>query len=275
MNSNKLRAIIYAVLCMLLFLLTQIAASFIGSVIIVMRSVSDLSDMAEINTKAAEIVSSNMAVFSIIGSLIFIFIVLIAVKTRGKKFSLKSPKLDISACILSVLAILLFSSSWNIALQIFAVPEILMGNTAEMDMLIRKNLFTYNLAVFVVGPIAEEIAFRGVIMTKHYTAFSAPVTIIISALLFGLSHFMTGSILTILFAFLGGLIFALAYEKTGSLMIAIIVHIVGNLCSFTSYLAEIFPAAMLYFISGISMVGAIISFYKLAQKTPMYHNGKN
>ena len=54
--------------------------------------------------------------------------------------------------------------------------------------------------------------------------------ILISSVLFGITHLMTGSILTALFALLGGIIFGLTFEKTGSLILTISVHIVGNLC---------------------------------------------
>ncbi|HJH28220.1 MAG TPA: CPBP family intramembrane metalloprotease [Methanosarcinaceae archaeon] len=82
----------------------------------------------------------------------------------------------------------------------------------------------------VVGPVAEEMFFRGIIygFLKRWGIIPA---IGISTLLFTLSHyFISGAFIT---QMLGGIVFALAYELEGCLLVPILIHILGNLAIFT------------------------------------------
>lgn len=133
-----------------------------------------------------------------------------------------------------------------------------------MAVRLKSHYLYYSLAAYLISPIVEEIVFRGILMTKLRTVCSAPIVILISALIFGLTHSMTGSILTVLFAFGGGLVFALCYEKTKSLLSVILIHIIGNLCELPS---EIFSSMsqLQYFIIIVSGTIFIFSVIFLAR----------
>ena len=80
------------------------------------------------------------------------------------------------------------------------------------------------LAIAIIGPVLEELLFRG--------------GILISALLFGVFHINPAQILP---AFLIGILLAWTYYKTGSLIPCILMHILNN--SLAVYLSIKYPEA--------------------------------
>jgi membrane protease YdiL (CAAX protease family) len=97
------------------------------------------------------------------------------------------------------------------------------------------------LLIFVVGaligPIAEEIFFRGVLYGFFRQWGFAPA-LIISTILFVLPHFAGNNIP--LTQMVGGLLFAIAYEVEKNLIVPIVIHCLGNLSIFSlSVIAQI------------------------------------
>ena len=87
----------------------------------------------------------------------------------------------------------------------------------------------------VIGPITEEIFFRGVVygFFRKWGVFAA---LFLSTLLFVSIHPLGGSLPVT--QLIGGLVFAIAYEKERNLMVPITIHCLGNLAIFSlSYLA--------------------------------------
>lgn len=82
------------------------------------------------------------------------------------------------------------------------------------------------LAIGVLGPICEEIVFRGGIMKPMLKRGINPwAAILTSAVIFGLIH---GNPAQIFFATLVGIMFGIVYYRTGSLVITTICHVVNN-----------------------------------------------
>ena len=82
----------------------------------------------------------------------------------------------------------------------------------------------------LIGPIAEEIFFRGVIY-GFFRRWGAVIAIICSTVIFVFTHPMGGSIPVTQLA--GGIVFAIAYEKEQNLMVPITIHCLGNLTIFS------------------------------------------
>lgn len=87
--------------------------------------------------------------------------------------------------------------------------------------------------VVAIGPVSEELFFRGVIYRSIANSWGVAAGVILSALVFGLVHFHP---LAILPAVITGVILALAYEKTGSLLLAVIAHMTLNAIQMLIYL---------------------------------------
>ena len=82
----------------------------------------------------------------------------------------------------------------------------------------------------VLGPIAEEIFFRGIIY-GFLRQWGAVIAIVFSTLIFVFTHPLGGGIPVT--QLVGGIVFAVAYEKEKNLMVPITIHCLGNLAIFS------------------------------------------
>ena len=103
----------------------------------------------------------------------------------------------------------------------------LLGNPATST---RRHVIVFFLVGGVVGPVTEEIFFRGIIY-GFFRQWGVAVAVVVSTLLFVFIHPVGANLpLTQL---VGGIVFAIAYEKEKSLMVPIAVHTLGNLAIFS------------------------------------------
>jgi hypothetical protein len=93
-----------------------------------------------------------------------------------------------------------------------------------------SRLVIFFVVGVLIGPIAEEIFFRG-ILYGFLRRWGAPTAIVLSTLLFVLPH-TSGSVVPVT-QLIGGILFAVAYEVEKNLLVPIIVHCLGNLAIFT------------------------------------------
>src|SRR5690606_4719168 len=82
-------------------------------------------------------------------------------------------------------------------------------------------LFGMTFVTGIVAPIAEEIAFRGVLYGWLRQRFGVPAGVAISALLFSVAHGIPALIPALA---VQGMVLALLYERSGSLWPPIIAH---------------------------------------------------
>ena len=103
------------------------------------------------------------------------------------------------------------------------------------------------LVVGIIGPICEELMFRGIVFHRLKDWVKPQAAIAISALLFGIYH---GNVVQFFYATCMGVMLAIIYDKTGTLWISIVAHIAANLwslfgSSFWSSLWQRIPTGML------------------------------
>ena len=93
-----------------------------------------------------------------------------------------------------------------------------------------KNLALFFLTGGLIGPIAEEFYFRGILYSflRKSGVFIAMGT---TTLIFALFHF-SGDNLPII-QIVGGLVFAVSFEYSKSLITPIVIHCLGNLAIFS------------------------------------------
>jgi len=130
---------------------------------------------------------------------------------------------------------LIWSAWFGIAAMVLIVLLYLAGLDA-LRMLYSPLPYTkaliiiYLLDRWVIGPLAEEIFFRG-ILYGYLRRWGIYTAVTVSTLLFVLPH-LAGSILPVT-QLVGGIVFALAYEKEKNLMVPITIHCLGNLAIFS------------------------------------------
>ena len=122
------------------------------------------------------------------------------------------------------------------------------------------------LTVAVLGPIAEELLFRGGVQTDlqlHHSDQGWFVPICVSAVLFSLIH-MNPAQMPI--AFILGLVLCFAYWWTGSLVAPVLIHVFNN--SFACLMSYVAPNddSLISFLGGKANAGiaAVICIFWLA-----------
>ncbi len=98
------------------------------------------------------------------------------------------------------------------------------------EMFAGMNPMALLLGGALIGPICEEIIFRGVILEGLAKKYDPTKALIFSALIFGLVHLQP---LQVIGAFFAGLILGWIYLKTQSLWVVIALHIINNFIAFT------------------------------------------
>lgn len=128
--------------------------------------------------------------------------------------------------ILQNLFVLITGSS---GMENMQMPELMPGNTL--------NNVVYVLYVGILGPVTEELLFRGAVM-KGFNFAGQKFAVIFSALWFALFH---GNIMQGIIAFLLGIFFGYLNIKAGSIMPSVILHITNNM---TAILLEAVSSSM-------------------------------
>jgi membrane protease YdiL (CAAX protease family) len=93
-----------------------------------------------------------------------------------------------------------------------------------------RQIFIFFLVGGIIGPVWEEIFFRGIVF-GFFRRWGVYAAILISTALFVLPHY-DGHHLP-LTQIVGGIVFAVAYEKEKSLMVPVTIHCLGNMAIFS------------------------------------------
>ena len=92
-----------------------------------------------------------------------------------------------------------------------------------------SDVILFFLVGGVIGPVAEEVFFRGVLYT-FLRRWGVALAVVLSTLVFVLPHLVGPGIP--ITQVVGGIVFAVAYEVEGSLMVPITIHVLGNVAIF-------------------------------------------
>ncbi|MDS9130668.1 lysostaphin resistance A-like protein [Streptococcus pneumoniae] len=111
--------------------------------------------------------------------------------------------------------------------------QISLNENETVEMMGRQEFPYFLLIVCFIAPIAEELIYRGVLMTTFFKNSPWYGDVLLSAIIFGYIHINFA--LTPLAFFIyasGGLILALLYRMTKNLYYPILVHILINITAF-------------------------------------------
>lgn len=146
---------------------------------------------------------------------------------------------------------LFFSTAWSFLLSI------LQTDAGNVDIsLSQGGQFWTVLVVGLVGPVLEELFFRGFLyrqLARYNWVFAA----VVSGVLFGLIHLNIGQGV---FACVFGLILAWSYHRTGSLVTPVFLHIANNCLALF--------ASRVWWGSFLMLGGAVAGIIVLAAKVP-------
>ncbi len=114
------------------------------------------------------------------------------------------------------------------------VPEAFGSYNQIMGSLTDSSIVITVLYVLLIGPVAEELIFRGAILDRFYLAFPFWVANLLQALLFGVYHM---NLIQGLYAFCLGMVLGLTRHVSGSILVPAFIHILFNMTSYlTGYI---------------------------------------
>ena len=133
--------------------------------------------------------------------------------------SQKLKRLDIVFIILLGMSVsLFFNNVFNIVNNIFPFTDNFMINHTSLSIQI--------ISSGIVGPILEELVFRGIVYNKLKEFNSYKKAIVLSSVIFALFHFT--NILNMVYAFVISFLLIYVYEKYGKLRCSMLLHISAN-----------------------------------------------
>jgi membrane protease YdiL (CAAX protease family) len=126
-----------------------------------------------------------------------------------------------------------FGVAVGVVLFISYLGEIKVTTLFRMQLPSESNrLIAFLLVGVLIGPVAEEIFFRG-ILYGFFRRWGIPAAVLFSTLLFVLPHSHSSGLGIPVTQLIGGILFAIAYEIEKNLLVPITIHSLGNLAIFT------------------------------------------
>ncbi|MDR0946671.1 MAG: CPBP family intramembrane metalloprotease [Ruminococcus sp.] len=218
--------------------------------------------------------TDDMSLILLVSFAITGFVALIFYRRDIKKYKYPLDKLTEPRVPMWLAIIGLTLGAWVIG-QILttALMELIPPSEEVLDMLqtpMSGPIFLQILAVGIVGPICEELLFRGMIFKRLRNWIGGSrenmvrlwVSIIISSVIFGIAH---ANIYQFLYGFLMGIVCALVFVKFGTIFAPMLVHIVANIASVLSvYIPEDTSMELLLSIGGVLLLsmGAVMILVK-------------
>jgi membrane protease YdiL (CAAX protease family) len=117
-------------------------------------------------------------------------------------------------------------------------PEISLPFQQMLDN--RPTLLLFSVFVVIIGPLCEELAFRGFLLPLFVRSLGAAAGIIVTGVLFGCLHApeYSWSWRHVLLVALAGCVFGWARHQTGSTAAAAYMHSTYNLTQFAAFVAQ-------------------------------------
>lgn len=151
---------------------------------------------------------------------------LAAVFYSGEKFSVMIPfrRIRIKSVLLVILYVIML---FPMVTFVNALSMIFVENTvsAISGDVLKMPMWVMILSIGILGPLVEEIVFRGVILQSYQRTGRIVGSILLSSVLFGMMHmnfnqFAYGAVM--------GIMLALLYEATGTITASFIAHATFN-----------------------------------------------
>lgn len=120
----------------------------------------------------------------------------------------------------------LFSAVLGVLQQL--LPRAFQNYKQLMETVSQGDMLLSVIYVIIIGPVSEELIFRGALFDRFYLVFPFWWANVLQAVLFGLYHM---NIIQGIYAFLLGMILGMIRQMTGSILSTIFCHMVFNATS--------------------------------------------
>ncbi len=220
--------------------------------------------------RVLEVVNDQMVMILLIANLLTLLIISLGVTLRRRR---AKDELGLAAVnFLRIPTFALFGVALNVfvsvTLSFIPFPEEFVAGLENQYVSLHggENLVLEILSVAVLAGLTEELIFRGIAMTRLKHVTSAPIAVIVSAIIFGVAH---GTPIAILYATLLGVLLALLYNTYESVIPCIVCHIFFNM---TSYFipSEINGKTMILYAASIVVV--LFCTYRIFIRRPTFYD---
>lgn len=211
------------------FFINYIFTSYFNSVnIIKYKNIfPNYTDLQIINTikyktELANYLNNNALLITLLSFIIFIPLFIRWLKKHRINYNLNSKKINYQSIIKIILLGISISLTYNILIYEINLNIHITDSFAVKDI----SVITLILTSGIMGPILEELLFRGIVYNKLLIFNNKNRSIFITSLIFSLFHFP--NIINIIYAFFLSFILIFLFEKYKTLKVPILLHIFIN-----------------------------------------------
>lgn len=185
---------------------------------------------------------------------------------------------DIGICVIITFGMSGVSTLWlyfadYLSGSISFIADSLESFTDTWNNLEEESYIWILLSVAILGPIVEELLFRGIVFRLARNIRRGYFPIIISALLFGLWH---EEPVQIVYTFLMGIVLAMVYDKTKSLFYPILMHVLNNfLSTLPPKLDTDNVVNTITYLSMILILPTLYAVYRMVRNQRLFNSGVN
>ena len=271
MKTPKKNPFFLILICMMLLLLSQTVVAF-G---LVFWQAGNLfqQDMTyeQADAQMLDIMFSRQTEILLISYAVVLAVLWIMARRRGQSFwqfgSLDKPA-KMPLYVLAFWAGLAAAFWATIAVNMIPWPEELMESymTQSGSLTTAKPVLDF-LAVVLIGPLVEEILFRGIIYDALCTVVPAGAAVIFQGMLFGSVH---STMIWMLYALFMGCVLGYVRKRSGSLRPCIVMHMAFNGASYLfNWFAERYgdDQATITFMFIFSAFVLLLSLYGISFRT--------
>lgn len=206
----------------------------------------------------------NAVVISLVSFLAML--VVAAIVYKKTKVSVKMEKLSPITLIGSLLLTYLAGDGISRLLALLPLDDMYETYVEIMETGLSGNPVVVFITLVLVGPLAEEVIFRGILYSSFRGRYGVWTSVILSALIFAVAH---ANIFQALGVFATGAILCLAYEKFNNLTAPFLMHAFNNFMAFLGmeFLWDVNSVLFTALIIGETIVSVIIIKWVLLKKS--------
>ena len=219
-KGKKFWEIIYPVL---IFLGSSLLVSFIGGAILGFIKVAiEGQGLSEV----VQSVSSSALVMTLFSSILVILVLTLIRHYDDRRFGVEASRWNPGKILLGAALAAVFAILGNILLGLSHLNELFPGYENLTEIAFKnQNPIILALTTVFLGPIAEELTFRGLTQRRAVKYTNPVIGILIASVLFGAVHM---NMVQFIYATPLGILLGFLYYKSNNLLVPILGHVLAN-----------------------------------------------